>query len=154
MIEDVFQGNRIEENTVFTEDTIKWEFEAFKHQMFILRQRATQKELANHEILLSKIYHDEVLKQAIPSMTYLVLLECLVPVSTACVERVFSLMNSLCTPLTASLKQDTLDSLMKINFEGAQALSLQQLEKALDYFRTKENRMLQILIFQSVLKLI
>ena len=48
MIEDVFQGSRIEENPVFTENTIQWEFESYKHQIFILRQRTTQEELVNH----------------------------------------------------------------------------------------------------------
>ena len=57
----MFQGSPIEENPVFTEDKIKREFEAYKHQMFILRQRTTQKELVNHKFHLSKINHDDVL---------------------------------------------------------------------------------------------
>ena len=54
---------------VFTEEMINREFEAFKQQMFILRQGATQEKHANYEFLLSKIYHDDdVLKQAFPSL--------------------------------------------------------------------------------------
>ena len=142
-IEDVIQGNRVRENPVFPEDAIKPQFEAFKHQMFMVKQRASEDEIGNPQFLLSKIRQDDVLQQVFPAMTYLLLLSCLIPVSTACVERVFSLMNSLCTPLRVSMKQNTLDSLMKINFEGLQSLSPEQLKGAIDHFKTRKNRILQ-----------
>ncbi|KAH3820832.1 hypothetical protein DPMN_122581 [Dreissena polymorpha] len=63
---------------------------------------------------------DEHLRTTYPCMYQLLLLSRLVTSSTASVERVFSLMNNLCTTNQNRLLQDTLTALMMLCREGCQ----------------------------------
>lgn len=69
----------------------------------------------------------------------------LIPPSTANVERGFSVMNLLCTPLRSSLSENSLDRLMRICINGPETLSEEQLEELVDDFKKKrDNRRLDL----------
>ena len=59
------------------------------------------------------------------------------PPSMANVERGFSVMNLLCTPLRSSLNENSLDQLMGISINGPETLSEEQLEELVDDFKKK-----------------
>lgn len=140
MKEDTFMGHHVVAHPEFPAESIRREFNAFKHQMFIMKQRATEDDLSDPQFLLKKLMDEPVLQQTFPVMSYFVLLSSLIPTSTACVERVFSLMNSICTPLRSSMSQETLDSIMRIVHEGATSISNTQLEKAIGHFTSKARK--------------
>jgi len=68
----------------------------------------------------------------------------LIPASTAPVERGFSLMNDLCTPLRSSLTQQSLDALMRICKEGRPRLSVDQLTDINEDFNSRKSRILAL----------
>ena len=70
----------------------------------------------------------------------------LIPASTAPVERGFSLMNDLCTPLRSSLTQQSLDalSLMRICKGGRPRLSDDQLTDINEDFKSRKSRILAL----------
>ena len=69
----------------------------------------------------------------------------LIPPSTANVERGFSIMNLLCTPLRSSLSETSLDRLMRICINGPETLSEEQLEELVDDFKKmRDNRRLDL----------
>lgn len=77
-------------------------------------------------------------------MHFLTLMNMIIPASTAVVERSFSLMNNLCTPLRNSLNQVSLESLiiMRICREGKESYPPEDLESLVDRFRDMKDRML------------
>lgn len=72
-----------------------------------------------------------------PAVQYLYNLGRLIPTSTACVERLFSLMNRLCTPSRNRLSVGTLDALIRLNMEDAD-LSPRDIQNIIDTFAAKK----------------
>lgn len=99
------------------------------------RQRSTEEQLANPGFLLQSFLTDDLLQRNYPAMNHLVLLSCLIPSSTACVERIFSVMNTIVTKLRSSLSQASVDSIMRIVTEGQTSLTDVQLRKAVEKFK-------------------
>ena len=62
----------------------------------------------------------------------------------ACIEWIFSLMNSLCTPLRNRLTEDSLDALMRICAEGPVNLTNDNLEQIIDIFKAMKPRKLAL----------
>lgn len=106
------------------------------------RRNATTEQLDDPQFLLQTIREDAVINHDYPAMQYLVLLSALIPTSTAVVERVFSLMNSVCTPLRSSLKQQTLEHILRVVHCGPEQLTSAQLDKALARFKQIKDRMI------------
>lgn len=73
-------------------------------------------------------------EELFPNLMILLNLASIIPSSTAEVERGFSLMNLLCTPLRASMLPNTLDKLLRICLNG-QNLTDQDVEVIIDRFR-------------------
>ena len=83
--------------------------------------------------------------QVYPHLMHLFRISLLIPPSTANVERGFSVMNLLCTPLRSSLSENSLDRLMRICINGPEVLSEEQLEELVDDFKKKrDNRRLDL----------
>ena len=72
--------------------------------------------------LLEVLHENDVLRQCFSRINQIVQLMNIVPTSTAAVERGFSTMNLLCTPLRSCLTHSSLRGLMTINIEGPQDL--------------------------------
>ena len=69
----------------------------------------------------------------------------LIPPSTSNVERGFSVMNLVCTPLRTSLNEANLDRFMRICINGPKKFNDKDIEKMVDNFkRTKDNRCLDL----------
>ncbi|KAH3893012.1 hypothetical protein DPMN_017150 [Dreissena polymorpha] len=109
--------------------------------LWIFRRNATQQQLDDQNYLLQTFLESPALCQDYPAMQYLIIVSHLVPTSTAVVERVFSLMTSVCSPLRTSLKQETLENLMRIVNSGQDQLTDAKLDTALAVFRNKKDRM-------------
>lgn len=110
----------------------------------IYRQRASPEELADPLFLLRTLHADPLLQRTYPAIVFLVSLAALIPSSTACVERLFSLMNSLCTSLRSTLSQNNLNSMIRIVSGGAERLSAIQIDKSMANFRDMKQRALEI----------
>ena len=82
---------------------------------------------------------DNVIANAFPATTYLVKIGQLIPSSTASVERVFSLMNGLCTPQRNRLSQAMLDSLMRICMSSPDDLPVnyERMNRIIQSFKNK-----------------
>ncbi|KAH3782190.1 hypothetical protein DPMN_160102 [Dreissena polymorpha] len=74
---------------------------------------------------------DQVLRQRIPAMNYMVGLG-RIPSSAASVERISSTMNSLCTSSRSSIYQSLLGSLMRICTHETDSLYHEQLNSMVD----------------------
>ena len=69
----------------------------------------------------------------------------LIPPSTSNVERGFSVMNLLCTPLRSSLSENNLDRFIRICINGPDTFSDAQFEEMVDIFKaTCDNRRLDL----------
>lgn len=68
-------------------------------------------------------------------MEGLVHLASIIPSSTASVERIFSLMNSLCTPKRNRISQASLDAVMRICLE--EVVSQERLNRKMDTIKKK-----------------
>ncbi|XP_052776853.1 uncharacterized protein LOC128214423 [Mya arenaria] len=113
------------------------------HQQKILRRKATPEQIADPNFMLMEIQKDVGIKQDYPAMGYLMLVGALITTSTVVVERVFSLMNRLCTPLRASMSQKTIEELMRVVSIGEECLTDEQLNEAIAYFGRKKDRMVK-----------
>lgn len=71
-------------------------------------------------------------------------LSLLIPSSTAAVERSFSLMNGLCTPLRNRLKTASLDAIMRICHKGPAEMSENLLQNIVDTFISAKDRKIKI----------
>lgn len=112
-----------------------------KHFQFINSQRQQNPVKSTAERLL-EFERDGVLRRCYPNMHVLTLMNMIIPASTAVVERSFSLMNNLCTPLRNFLNQVSLESLMRICWEGKESYPPEDLESLVDRFRDMKDRML------------
>ena len=74
----------------------------------------------------------------------LAFIENIIPTTTACVERIFSLMNSLCTPLRNRLTEGPLNALMRICAEGPVNLTNDNLEQIIDIYKAMKPRKLAL----------
>lgn len=72
-------------------------------------------------------------------MEGLVHLASIIPSSTASVERIFSLMNSLCTPKRNRISQASLDAVMKICLEE-EVISQERLNRIIENFKNNGKR--------------
>ena len=72
--------------------------------------------------LLQAMKDSPAMRLCFPRMYKLLLLGSIVPTSTAAVERGFSTMNFICTPLRSSLGQAQLHSLLIMNIDGPDVL--------------------------------
>lgn len=72
-------------------------------------------------------------------MEGLVNLASIIPSSTASVERIFSLMNSLCTPKRNRISQASLDAVMRICLEE-EVISQERLNRIIENFKTNGKR--------------
>jgi hypothetical protein len=64
----------------------------------------------------------------------------IIPASTASVERSFSYMNLIKTPLTSRLTQRNLEALMRISMEGKDKLPDSDHDTLIDKFENKKDR--------------
>ncbi|WAQ95715.1 hypothetical protein MAR_028405, partial [Mya arenaria] len=113
---------------------------------------ATPEQIADPNFMLMEIQKDVGIKQDYPAMGYLMLVGALITTSTVVVERVFSLMNRLCTPLRASMSQKTIEELMRVVSIGEECLTDEQLNEAIAYFGRKKDRMIvqAIMVFEAL----
>lgn len=72
-------------------------------------------------------------------MEGLVHLASIIPSSTASVERIFSLMNSLCTPKRNRISQASLDAVMRISLEE-EVISQERLYRIIESFKNNGKR--------------
>lgn len=72
-------------------------------------------------------------------MEGLVNLASIIPSSTASVERIFSLMNSLCTPKRNRISQASLDAVMRICLEE-EVISQERLNRIIENFKNNGKR--------------
>lgn len=72
-------------------------------------------------------------------MEGLVHLASIIPSSTASVERIFSLMNSLCTPKRNRISQASLDAVMGICLEE-EVISQERLNRIIENFKNNGKR--------------
>lgn len=72
-------------------------------------------------------------------MEGLVHLASIIPSSTASVERIFSLMNSLCTPKRNRISQASLDAVMRICLEE-EVISQERLNRIIENFKNNGKR--------------
>lgn len=72
-------------------------------------------------------------------MEGLVNLASIIPSSTAGVERIFSLMNSLCTPKRNRISQASLDAVMRICLEE-EVISQERLNRIIENFKNNGKR--------------
>ena len=86
------------------------------------------------------LLEDDIMRDTFPCMFKLVLLSRLIPTSTASVERIFSLMNCICTENGNRLGQDTLCALMRICRHGSQSLTPLQVSGITDTFKDMKAR--------------
>lgn len=94
--------------------------------------------------LLKIMKGDPVLRNCFPRIFILVQLMCIVPISTAAVERGFSVMNLLCTPERSSFLQTKLSSLMMIALQGPDKLNDADLEVMCNIFREGKDRRIDL----------
>ena len=140
---DTYQNHRESTLPYFNEDIILREFGHFKFQMFLSRQRHPERQSLN---LYTEFMNDDVLRASFPAMYFLVYLSQIIPSSTACVERVFSLMNSLCTPSRNRLSQSHLDFLMRICHKKRENYinDPTQVDNIIDRFRDRHERKIEL----------
>lgn len=72
-------------------------------------------------------------------MEGLVHLASIIPSSTASVERIFSLMNSICTPKRNRISQASLDAVMRISLEE-EVISQERLNRIIENFKNNGKR--------------
>ena len=97
--------------------------------------------LSTHVMLFLLKKYD--VESSCKNMYKLLLLACLIPASTAGVERGFSLMNLTCNALRSSLNQTNLDYLMRTSLYD-KTFSDDDWEKMIDIFRDSGNRRLDL----------
>ncbi|CAC5383686.1 unnamed protein product [Mytilus coruscus] len=73
---------------------VEGELRAYRQQLFMMRQRGC----TSMSSILREFESDNILKASFPHVYQLVYYSLCIPVSTAVVERTFSLMNNICTP--------------------------------------------------------
>ena len=91
-----------------------------------------------------EIENEAVMRGCFPRVYQLVIYSLLIPASTAVVERGFSLINDVCTPLRSRLTQTNLTCLMRMISESPDVLSDRMLEELVDKFKTQKKRKLQL----------
>ena len=79
-----------------------------------------------------------------PNNMKLLKLALLIPPSTSGVERGFSVMNLLVSPLPKSLSKNNIDRLMRICLDGPKFLIEEQLEKILDIYKDNAPRRISL----------
>jgi hypothetical protein len=105
-----------------------------KIMLFDCRQREPTKDL------MQMFIEDNVMRDTFPCMFKLMFLSRLIPTSTASVERIFSLMNLICTDNRNRLGQDTLCAVMRICRHSTDSLSPLQVSHIVDIFRDMRAR--------------
>ena len=100
--------------------------------------------ILSHKPLSTDIYKflaaDGTLKN-FPNLASLFKISLLIPPSTSNVERVFSVMNLICTPLHSSLSETNLDRFMRICTNGPKKLTDDILEELIEDFKqSRDNR--------------
>ena len=107
-----------------------------------MNQRASEEALENPLHLLRTVNEDPVMKRQFPAIKFLIKIAALIPSSTACVEKLFSLMITLCTPLKSSLAQDSLDVMIHIvlTSKTQNQLTQSQLNYAITKFKQMKDR--------------
>ena len=68
----------------------------------------------------------------------------LIPPSTSNVERGFSAMNLLCSPLRTSLNEDSLDRFMRINLNGPAKLDDDTYDRFVTTFKNSGKRRIEL----------
>ena len=87
---------------------------------------------------------DDSLKQ-FANIAGLFKMSLLIPPTTSNVQRGFSVMNLICTPLRTSLSESNLDRFMRISINGPETFGETDVEKMVDIFkRTNDNRRLDL----------
>lgn len=94
--------------------------------------------------LLHQMELNDAMRNVFPNIYFLLYMSVIIPTSTACVERTFSLMISLCTPLRNRLTEGSLDALMRVCAEGPEVLSDNDLESIVDIFKNLKPRKLEL----------
>ena len=104
--------------------------------------------ILSHKPLSTDIYKflaaDGTLKN-FPNLASLFKISLLIPPSTSNVERGFSVMNLICTPLRSSLSETNLDRFMRICLNGPEKLTDDILEELIEDFKqSRDNRRLDL----------
>ena len=133
----IFSGSKYE-------NSYKWLYYSVEFELqlcFIYREN----QVNTPADLLLKMENNEAMKNVFPNLFYLLCLANIIPTTTACVEQIFSLMNSLCTPLRNRLTEGSLDALiMRICAEGPVNLTNDNLEQIIDIFKAMKPRKLAL----------
>lgn len=139
--EDTFQGHHtLVPADLDNQQAVEMELRSFMRQLFMLKQRGCHSVTDVHR----EFEKDAVLKGCFPRVYQLIIYSLLIPASTAVVERGFSLMNDICTPLRNRLTQNHLTCLMRIINEGPDSLSETMLDELTDMFKNQKNRKLEL----------
>ncbi|XP_033729688.1 uncharacterized protein LOC117318867 [Pecten maximus] len=152
--EDIFQGHVTRCERDLDPDATEAEYCAFKHQIKIMkRMKARNPQPSNSNEgdqvnnLLSmflKVSGDPVLQESFPMMCKLLYLVNIIPASTASVERSFSQMALLKTPMRSRLSCKSINAIMRINIEGASTLTEYELEQLVQNFKLAKDRHLSL----------
>ena len=139
--EDTFQGHHtIVPPDLDSQQSVETELKSFIMQLYMLKQKGclsvtdVQKEFEK----------DAVIRACFSRVYQLVIYSLLIPASTAVVERGFSLMNDICTPLRSRLTQNHLTCLMRIISEGPESLTDIMLEDLVEAFKNQKKRKLKL----------
>ena len=128
-----FFGEFDDATVILKEKNKKNAFEKVKQKE--IHPNDVQEYIANHSPTAAEVYQylcKEGCLIRYPNTMRLFRLALLIPPSTANVERGFSAMNLLCSPLRTSLNEESLDCFMRINLNGPAKLD----EKTYDTFVT------------------
>ncbi|XP_033759500.1 uncharacterized protein LOC117341747 [Pecten maximus] len=149
--EDIFQGHVTRCERDLDPDATEAEYCAFKHQIKIMkRMKARNPQPSNSNEgdqvnnLLSmflKVSGDPVLQESFPMMCKLLYLVNIIPASTASVERSFSQMALLKTPMRSRLSCKSINAIMRINIEGASTLTEYELELVQNFKLAKDRHL-------------
>ncbi|XP_033759481.1 uncharacterized protein LOC117341727 [Pecten maximus] len=141
---DVFDGDVSVCPPVVDPPNMKAEYTGFKQQLKILKRSGVHITDMSMKEVFNLLEEDAFLKGAYPELYKLLYMVNCIPASTASVERAFSVLRLIKNKHRNRLTQTTLDSLMKINFEGPEHLSAEDLGSLILLFKNKKDRQIPL----------
>ena len=119
------------------DDSIIHEWKTFR--AYLLTQRKGGKIMTQREVCV-KLVQDGVFKEIYPQLSLAAEIFLIAPISTATVEKDFSIMNRILTKLRNRLSVEHADHLMRISIEGEDVLNEEVKEKVIDYWKKVKPR--------------
>lgn len=110
---------------------------------YLLTQKHSGKIITQREVC-TKLVQDGMLKDIYPQLSLASEMFLIAPISTATVERDFSVMNRILTKLRNRLRITHVDQLMRISVEGMDTLNEEMKEEIINYLKTAKPRRLPI----------